>query len=211
MEYKCLKKVKCNECGDCYEFPIVGSDGGLTEDEYDHGFKQIAIAKHVELSILRQTEWEAVLSEEIGTNLLISDSRIMFCCDRWSSNGKILTGHMRYEWISSIGYMKKTGRINDESMQIYYKDTDRNNWVVELQLIRNNDVKLTVQEILKRTANYRLKMTDEKNRTENTTAFLSKYAKQESVTSDETNKFIHVPLPSCYDAPEGRDFRPAYK
>lgn len=169
-----------------------------------------------------------------------TSSRLVFLCPKWKSwtgsglglfvaaganaylrskspegsKGMALLGHIRYEWLRSVGFQEKSyGHGHGWGMWgIYYlyKDDDDTEWCLSFGLNKfKNSIAVAQQAtngILQRAARYRLAMTDEKS--PECTALLQKYANGKPIVVTDPKQPAWVHFPTYYKAPLGKEFRP---
>ncbi|MFT9116323.1 MAG: zinc ribbon domain-containing protein [Sporolactobacillus sp.] len=124
-----------------------------------------------------------------------------------TSKGKILLGQIRYEWIYFLGYSHRTGMSGHNAVQICYRDSQKNIWLIVLLLKNNADAAFLTNDILHRASKYRLEMTNEKS--PEALEFFNKYSAGSEITPNADPKGSSViTFPHYYFAPNGEDKRP---
>jgi hypothetical protein len=125
---------------------------------------------------------------EVKLDVYITDARVVVCCEKfdkgggWSGfgagavfalganavskaraahrrKGKMLTGHVRYTWLSQVGGSTKAGFLDEEQLRIVVKDgsqTDAPLLLIDLTLPKSLDSIAIAQSIAQRCAHYRL-------------------------------------------------------
>ena len=129
------------------------------------------------------------------------------------NRGKVSLGHMRYEWISSIGYISKPkrGGFFDVEMQyvnMTYTDSKRHPYTIEVWLSEGENARDIANDMLHRISSYRLAMADVKD--QQAMAFWSYYSNIDSVIppAGREDKYSVLRLPPAYFPPNGEDVRP---
>ena len=125
---------------------------------------------------------------EVKLDVYITDARVVVCCEKfdkgggWSGfgagavfalganavskaraahrrKGKMLTGHVRYTWLSQVGGSTKAGFLDEEQLRIIVKDgsqADAPLLLIDLTLPKSVDSIAIAQSIAQRCAHYRL-------------------------------------------------------
>jgi hypothetical protein len=137
-------------------------------------------------------EHEELKDDEIEVSIYSTDSRIAFLCKKydrgggWSgggligltvaatanavskarakkrSAGKVMVGHIRYEWLIKVGFMHKTF-WSPNSISLMYADTSNIVWRLDLKLPKRSNPEAIANFIAQKAAQYKLGMTDEKS------------------------------------------------
>ncbi len=120
---------------------------------------------------------------------------------------KALAGHIRYEWIGLIGFQHKNKAFGHEMIRFLYKDLNRTTWMLSCNLAGGSNAELLANDIVRRLASYRLRMTNE--RSEETNQELQKYHMGMPIQREADPKEISVAiLPGNLFATKGSNFRP---
>ncbi len=238
MAYRAIVIQDLGDHDDPYIFAGSDANGNTVEDPLDHGLshKFIANTIGVEMKKAGESTFKEILSDiNVEIEMTITDCRVIYRCDkydkgsRWRggatalamnaiskaaankrSAGKLLLGHIRYEWISAITYIHKpkTGFLDLSITQacIYYTDKEKNTYLV--QTIFNGDVDTTfiANDILHRTSKYRLAMGGESS--ERDISFFEKYSNENITVNPNKKEKSSILLPSYYPAPFGQKYRP---
>ncbi|WP_419703226.1 hypothetical protein [Promicromonospora sp. NFX87] len=69
---------------------------------------EIATFNPEQLSVRRETEWRIR-----GFNLLVTDARLVLVAHKPEKDSRRFAGHLRYPWITSIGFRPKQSFLND--------------------------------------------------------------------------------------------------
>jgi hypothetical protein len=127
------------------------------------------------------------------------------------SAGKVYLGHLRYEWLESVGYKRKVSMNTKDELRLLYRDDEGTDYVLDFAFPKGTDTEFLANDILRRCCLYRLSMTDTENENrQKGTAFLEKYSTGGRIEPDENPKEYHstITLPYWYRAPGGEKFRP---
>ena len=217
-----------------YKYAGTDENGNTIEDEFDNGLNHRVMAKAIYIHQARAGESKLstiAYYREINLEMTITDCRIIYRCDKydkgsqWSGGltalalnaveravankktaGKVLLGHIRYEWIKEILYREKSGFLNDSSIRIVYVDLDKNTYVIETIFNKDTDIKFVANEILHSASKYRLTTNDEKNEKE--LLFLEKYSNEKIPEDPNPKEFSNIRFPYFYNAPSGKNIRP---
>ena len=126
-----------------YVYPGIDEAGRIIEEDSDHGLGMV-MAKSIEVARLAKNEdkYRTVMRvSDIKMEVYVSDARIIFLCDQYSkggtwsggltaialtaiergvakarTRGKTMAGHIRYEWIKHIMYIRKSGLLSSEAL-----------------------------------------------------------------------------------------------
>ena len=120
--------------------------------------------------------------------------------------GKALLGHIRYEWLYAVGYVRKTGWNSSESIRLIYKDSKQNQWHLDLTLPKYINAAHLARDIAQRAAKYRLAMVDPKEADE--VQEFEQLATNPPDLETEPGKYSLYQMPSNYPAPGGWKHRP---
>ncbi|MDR1441793.1 MAG: zinc ribbon domain-containing protein [Bifidobacteriaceae bacterium] len=122
------------------------------------------------------------------------------------TRGTALIGHIRYEWLSDVGFKRKTGFFSSECVRFIYKDSDKTLWALDLVLSKRLNAGLVAQQVASLAAKYRLCMQDDKTAEE--TADLQKLIGARMPVNGP-KEFALYSFPTYYNAPfGGRNKRP---
>jgi len=231
MAYSAIIVTPIGAQADPYVYAITDEEGSIIEEMHDHGLGNVVTATSIFFNMLpngANSAKQIIQSLSIKLEFYVTDSRVVLRCEKydkgssWSGGlaalaldaassiaaaarrkGKVMLGHIRYEWIRAISYSQ--GQII-----ITYIDTERNNWTLSLLFKRATDTEFIAHEILRRTCAYRLAMTDERD--EKDEEFYKKYASGGKIPpSDNPKKSIpRIQIPVSYLAPGGKKFRPEW-
>jgi hypothetical protein len=130
-----------------------------------------------------------------------------------NNTGMVALGHLRYEWITGIGYIchpKRGGFLDLEiqTIQIEYTDSKNRPYYVDLYLAGGENARDIANDLLHRICSYRLAMSDVKD--PKAAELWEYYARPISVIPPAPNEQQHsiIRLPPGYTAPNGEDVRP---
>lgn len=209
-----------------YVFAGTENDGKLIADVFDHGTSQQCVARMISIQRRRKNEnafTEILKISGVEVRVIYTDCRVVFRCDKydvgstWSRApmafymnhrsqkaakkrmaGKVLLGHIRYEWLKEIAYI-------DRSIRFVYRDMEDTTYFVETVFDQNIDTSAVSNEILHRACRFLLSFRDEKDDTE--ICFLNKFSVEPIIHTPEKG-FSIVAFPSSYLAPDGKAYRP---
>lgn len=222
-----------------FAYAITDGDGSLVPEQHDHGLHKALTASSIEVKKLLpgSNDYIRVLyGTDIKVDFYITDSRVAFLCEKYDKGGgwyggglssvilntgskimaaqrrkgKVLIGHIRYEWISNIGYQRKYNFLSTETIRIFYTDTDKITWFVELTWKQGPDAEHIANDLLSKVSKYRLEMTDTKDDKE--IEFFTKYSRGGRITpsDDPKRKLSIIRMVNHYYAPKGGDLRPKW-
>ena len=122
---------------------------------------------------------------------------------------KALAGHIRYEWIGIVGYRYKQKMLEDNTVRVVYRDRNDTLWNVELALTKDTDAAALANDLVRRIAVYRSRMTDKKG--EKAMQFCRTYAGGMAGIVPEQNpsKISSLVIPEICYAGTGAEYRPA--
>lgn len=238
MAFRAIVIQDLGDHEDPYFFAGTDENGNTVEEPHDHGLSHKFTANAISVQMKRDGEntFKEILSDlSVELEMTITDSRVIYRCDkydkgsRWSggltalalnaaskaaanrrSAGKVLLGHIRYEWIYAITYIHKPkkGLLNLGNMQVcvYYKDKENNTYYADTIFEGDSDTTHMANEILHRACRYRLAMTDEKS--EKDISFFTKYSTENITVNPNEKEQSTIIFPSYYPAPFGQKNRP---
>lgn len=121
---------------------------------------------------------------------------------------KAHAGHIRYEWIVSIGYDHKVKFLDNETLRITYKDHQNTVWLVDLYVnTKDADAETLANMILKKAARIRTSMTDEKDQDSADFNADVLNGKKIIAKSDDPSKFSMISFPDFFLASYGAEYR----
>lgn len=223
-----------------YAFAGTDTNGYTVEDPFDHGMSHKAMARAITIYRKRSTESEfsqILRDSDINLEMTITDCRVIYRCDKydkgstWSGGltalalnaveravankktaGKVMLGHIRYEWIREIAYIakEKNGFLDSDiyAIRIIYMDTEKTRYMVETTFNKGMDTAFIANEILHSASKYRLAMKDDKEEKE--LEFFGRYSSENIKKSDDVKNFSTVLFPNHYFAPRGKENRPEW-
>lgn len=234
MEYKCLYVVNIGSDEADYTYAGVDGNGLVVEEPWDHGLPLLAVTKgNIELESKKgDSKWFTELNDDdIKISVMATDSRLVFYCKdydkggKWiggatalianavekgiakaRSRGKVMVGHIRYEWLAMVGFIRKTGWLSAEQVTLVYKDTDELIWRLALTFPKGTDTGQIANTIVHKAAIYRRAMTDEKSESE--IEFNEAYAKGKRLVVENPKEFSQLFFPNYYHVPSGEKYRP---
>lgn len=120
---------------------------------------------------------------------------------------KALAGHLRYEWIGLVGFQHKYKTFGHEVIRFVYKDLNKTTWMLSCDLAGGVDAEVLANDIVRRLAAYRLRMTNE--RSEETNIELQKFYRGVPIEKEaDPKKFSAAILPGSLFASKGSEYRP---
>lgn len=218
--------------GDYHANPFLyvemDSRGEIIEEPWDNGLN-----RHVsfdELSIKCNGQMDLWL-KDAPCDLYVTDSRLIFRrrsmkrkikfdgslidygvdalfkkFDDKKVEGLIQIGHLRYEWLFSVGYIEKLNWSGYNRLYFRYIDQGKP-WDVLITFKGNMDVKFLANEIVHTACRYRERMTDEK--TESLRCFLDKYKTATIPSAQDPKKNLSIiEFPHVFGAGGGEEYRP---
>lgn len=220
-----------------FAYAITDDEGNLVSEKHDHGLSNVLTATAITVKKCANGVNDYVQTmhgTDIKIDVYVTDSRVAILCKKYDKGGgwtggltalalnagskilaahrrkgKVLIGHIRYEWLCDIAYQAKISWLTSDCLRIFYKDAEKNQWCLELTFKKGTDSAFIANDILRRASKYRLEMTDEKGEKE--TAFFAKYSTGSGkipLTDDPKNKLSIIAFPNSYFAPKGEDKRP---
>lgn len=224
-------------------FSYAGTDinGALIPDQLDNGLSRRvrATAIAVYRKTVNDTDFKQILrASEVDIDCYITDSRFIVRCDKYDkggtwtggltalaltaveraaanrrTRGKTLLGHIRYEWVSAIGYICKdrSGLFSSAVRELRFVvvNTDKSKFMYQICFSADTDTASIANEILHKLADYRSRMTDEKDEKEK--EFYKKYKTDRIPVKSNPADVSQVSVPQYYFAPSGQKFRPEAK
>ena len=234
MEYPCFMTMEMGDVESDFAYLAVDESGAVVEEPWDNGLKLAAVSKGSMYLRSRKLRGSSDLwvteasSEDIAVNVYVTESRLIFYCREWkrykgtglgllvaagmnavhSSRTKnmVMAGQIRYEWLRDIGFVRKQGWLSDESLDFEYLDTSDQKWSIRLNFPKGTDTQRIANNIAKKTALYRLAMTDEKDDAE--IESYAGYANGREIKVVDPKEFSYVTFEMVYKAPSGIEWRP---
>jgi len=194
-----------------FAYPCVKGVGVYQDDLWDRN------AQAKEYSMAVRVSWENKAGErdysffaEFTGRLIITDARVVVISSVAGSDGDVIIGHVRYEWLRLVGYREKS-LSKPNRIGMIYEDLDRTRYLVDIAIKSKTDVAALANEILRRACLYRLAMTDEKPDKE--VAFYTQYSTGRKITpnSEPKKQTSSVEISRAYLAPGGQNFRPEWE
>lgn len=119
-----------------------------------------------------------------------------------------LIGHLRYEWIASVGYFKPTSAMSRPYLRLVYFDDEKKCCYVDITLLSGVPVELVANECLKRVARYRLRMTDIHS-SQNEKILRNCAEGRQTIQKDKNPENVSMfTLPDFYSFPNGSSNKP---
>lgn len=237
-EYQAIIIQQIGDKENPYAYAGSDSNGNTIEDQFDHGMSHGAVANGITVHRKRQGDngfAEILRANEVEVTMTVTDCRVIYRCDKydkgdkWSGGlsavalnaierarankrtaGKVLLGHIRYEWIAEILYLSKNKNgffdYDDFSVSLVYQTTDKTTYLVTTKFQKGMDTSFIANEILHAASKYRLAMQDEKGETE--IEFFTKYSEESIPKQSDQKKDSFIRFPNHYYAPRGAQNRP---
>jgi len=236
MKYESIFIREIGDAEKPFEYAGTDDNGQVTLDAWDHGVGCSFVASALTVSHIKTGGEKTVYikAQEIALSVYVTDSRVIFYCSNYDkgggwigggvqslvlnaiskaaararTKGTVLVGHIRYEWLQSIGYFCKTGWLSQEQMRFIYNDSDETQWIIDLVLNKRDDSSAFAHDVLHRACKYRLVMKDEISDIER--LFLESHSRTARipVTDDPRHKFSIAHFPTHYKAPTAEFRRP---
>ena len=220
-----------------YVYPGISQDGRIIEEATDHGLGMV-MAKTIEVSRLAKGEskYKTVMRvSDIKMEVYVTDARVIYLCDQYNkggtwtggltaialtaiergvakarTRGKTMAGHIRYEWIKHIMYIRKSGLLSNESLRLVYSDRSGNYWQVQVDFDKSVDSSLIANDIMHRAAYLRANLNnDDGTIPESSMQFYREHAQAGALIehNPDKNTFSYVTFPESFKAPsaEGRN------
>jgi len=239
MAYNAIIIAEIGDQDQPFAYAITDGDGNLVPEQHDRGLKNVLTATGIQVKKLvpGAKEYVQVINgTDIRIDVHVTDSRVAVLCEKYDKGGgwyggglasvvlnagskimaaqrrkgKVLIGHIRYEWISNIGYQRKTNFLTSETVRLFYSDTEKISWYVELTWKQGPDAESVANDILRRLSKYRLEMNDEKDEKE--IDFFTRHINGERITpsDDPKKKLSMIRIVNHYFAPKGDNMRPKW-
>jgi hypothetical protein len=185
MSYDILT-IRTADANDGYVYPIFGEDDRLIELEDLDGQRVQTIDVHA--IDVRQGARRIAHLQKISATLYITEARVAVACEKYDKGGgwtgfsagamatamainavskarasrrrkgKMLMGHVRYEWLHQVGFSPKRFGV-DEQLRLMVTDGSNRTLTLDLHLPKNIDSGLLAQDIVQRAARFRLNHT----------------------------------------------------
>ena len=238
--YCAINIMEYGDYGWPYVYPGIDEEGRVIEEEPDHGLGMV-MTKNIEVARMAHNEdkYRTVMRvTDIKLEVYVTDARIIYLCDQynkggtWSggltaialtaiergiakarTRGKTMAGHIRYEWIKHIMYIRKSGMLSNESLRIIYSDRSGDYWRVEVDFGKNIDSSIIANDIMHRAAFLRANLNnDDGVIPETSMQFYREHAQANAVIEHNPTKntFSIVSFPESFKAPVGEGRNPAW-
>lgn len=193
-----------------FAYPCVKGVGVYQDDPWDRN------ARATEYNMAVRVSWEnkagerdySFFAEFIG-QLIITDARVVVISNVAESDGDVIIGHVRYEWLRYVAYQEKSWS-NHNCITLIYEDQDKTRYLVHITIKSKTNVAERANDILRRACLYRLAMTNEKS--DKAVAFYTQYSTGRRITPkpEPKKQLSSVEMPQYYLAPGGQKFRPEW-
>lgn len=210
---------------------VSDENGRLIEEAFDHGLNHKVTATTIKIARRQKGEQEftsVFYDSAVEVDFYVTDCRLAYTClkydkgARWSggltaaalnaiekakankrSAGKMLIGHIRYEWVKEVLYIchkkEKMFDSDDYHLLVMYTDNDSSLWYVDLAFAKGTDTFFLANEIVHNVCRYRAAMKDEKEDKE--TSFFSEYLTKDVPESNNSKEYKGIRVPTAYIAP----------
>lgn len=238
--YCAVNIMEYGDYGWPYVYPGIDEEGRIIEEDSDHGLGMV-MAKSIEVARLAKNEDKyktVLLVSDIKMEVYVSDARIIYLCDQYSkggtwrggltaialtaiergvakarTRGKTMAGHIRYEWIKHIMYIRKSGLLTNESLRIVYTDKSGDTWRVEVSFGKDVDSSIIANDILHRAAFLRTTLNNDDGVVpESSMQFYREHAQADAVIEHNPakNTFSVISFPESFKAPVGESRNPEW-
>ena len=209
-----------------YVFAGTETNGKLISDVFDHGINHQCVTQSISIQRRRKDEksFTRILNlNGVSARFIYTDCRLVYRCDEYDLGpywyrspmsivmnlkeehkakkrmaGKLLLGHIRYEWIKEIAYV-------DRSIRVVYRDMEDTTYFIETSFDQSVDTSQLANDILHRACRYLLALTDQKDEEEYT--FYTTYC-EEVIPPIPGKELSRILFPTSYMAPYGKEYRP---
>jgi len=214
-----------------FAYPITDEQCNLIEERWDHGLGRVITASGI--WNYYRVSGEKVYTEglkvgDVDISFYVTDSRVAILCNDYDhgdgslyerykgkkrSAGKVLLGHIRYEWLTELEYLQKESLLYSwKKVRLLYTDGDRTSFMTDVVFSKGTDTAFIANDILHRCCLYRLAMTDKEEQAKQKGAieFFEKYSSDGKIApaNDSRKDFSTIKIPYSYLAPGGHPFRP---
>ena len=238
--YCAVNIMEYGDYGWPYVYPGIDEEGRIIEEDADHGLGMV-MAKSIEVARLAKNEDKyktVLLISDIKMEVYVSDARIIYLCDQYSkggtwrggltaialtaiergvakarTRGKTMAGHIRYEWIKHIMYIRKSGLLTNESLRIVYTDRSGDTWRVEVSFGKDVDSSIIANDIMHRAAFLRTTLNNDDGVVpESSMQFYREHAQADAVIEHNPakNTFSVISFPESFKAPVGESRNPEW-
>ena len=238
--YCAINIMEYGDYGWPYVYPGIDEEGRIIEEDADHGLGMV-MAKSIEVARLAKNEDKyktVLLISDIKMEVYVSDARIIYLCDQYSkggtwrggltaialtaiergvakarTRGKTMAGHIRYEWIKHIMYIRKSGLLTNESLRIVYTDRSGDTWRVEVSFGKDVDSSIIANDIMHRAAFLRTTLNNDDGVVpESSMQFYREHAQADAVIEHNPakNTFSVISFPESFKAPVGENRNPEW-
>jgi hypothetical protein len=247
MKYICVYSIEIRDSFADFTYAGVNSSGGLVEEPWDHGLQEVGMTKSIWITSQEDDYGELdELHDDIAASVFVTDSRVAFYSENYDtggsflksggdaiglilvgiskarakkrSEGKVMVGHIRYEWLEQVAFHSKASWADDDSLILHYTDSDGLKWEALFSFPKETNIRQIANLILQKAAKYKLAMSDEKSAKER--ELLSTYTQGREIEestwdgSSLSDKIARAALISesekmaVFPAPEGEAYRP---
>lgn len=219
--YFAINEVAIEESTDPWSQVLWDKKKNPIAEVQDNGIPKHLTIEDVNLS----SKDEVLISTRVPSLAYVTDSRVILCCKTWNESiftavsvvkralkrKSVIGGHIRYEWLSTIGYVKKKAPFPKNYVILTFSDDSGREYSTKLSFPNVIGKKTPssydiAHEILQKACAYRLTLHDDKSTDE--VAFYHKHASSPEITPNADVKELSViTLPRPYPAPTGRELR----
>ena len=241
-DYRAVNVMEYGSHGWSYVYPNIDQNGRILADAADHGIGTPVIVKTITVKRLpkgAKSYEQSIRAQDIYMEMYVTDARVIFLCDKYDkggswyggltalalnavergvasarTKGKTLAGHIRYEWLKYVMYVRKTGVLSDEQMRFVYKDRAGTAWQIDVVLDKHVDSSIVANDIMHRAAALRKAMRDDDDViTQESRDFYTQHAHPAAKIQhvEEKNTFSSVQFPQNYLAPAGEGLNPEWR
>lgn len=236
MSYLPVVSRNIGDTSQGYEYAGVDDEGKTVMEELDGKVIGPFHANGIEIHNDKKIGYLETSLSDIDIEVYVTSSRVIIRCDKYDkgsrhwrggfsalalnaiergigkarSKGKVLIGHMRYEWIAQILYQNKYSFFYVDNMVSFdYVECEENRLMrLRLNFKKDVDTEKLANDILTRICIYRKMMTDDKD--EKLLKVINEYSQAENKIpqGEEKNEYPHVGIPDICIAPYGFEYRP---
>jgi hypothetical protein len=179
--------VRTADANEGYLFPVLGEGNDIIEFEATDGKTIRRIEAH-RLAVRHATHLAASV-QKIRADVFVTDARVAIACEKYDKGGgwtgfspgsmatamainavskarasrrrkgKVLVGHVRYEWLHRVGFSPKRFG-SDEKIRLELTDDADRHMVLDIHLPKDVDSSALAQDIVQRAARFRLRETE---------------------------------------------------
>ena len=237
-EYCAVGIVETGPGNDPFCVPIADDSYHIMPEVQDHSFGMLLPATAVSVEKCPKDKdryTQAMGGSNPDISVFVTDSRVVIACEKYNKGnggrwvggltaiaanaitrgvegrlrrGKILVGHVRYEWLAMLAYYRKVSWLTEEKLVLLYVDTQKTKWRVIITFKKQVNAADVANDILRRACYYRTRMLDEIDEKE--AAFYDRFLNRGELIpqSEKPDGASSIAMPTYYHAPRGEEKRP---